>query len=139
MIELVQLQHLVAVSEHGTISAAAEALHLSQPGLTRSLQRLEAELGVSLFDRKRNRAALNRLGEMAVIRARAVLASVNELGEELRSFEVRLSAITIGSCGPAPMWDLAAELGERYPEKTIASELGETDVLIEGWKRNVTV
>ena len=132
MIELTQLQHLVAVSEHGTISAAAEALHLSQPGLTRSLQRLEAELGVSLFDRKRNRAVLNRLGEMAVTRARAVLASVNELGEELRSFEARLSAITIGSCGPAPMWDLAAELGERFPEKTITTELGDTDALIEG-------
>ena len=37
MIELAQLQQLIAVSEHGTISAAAEELHLSQPALTRSM------------------------------------------------------------------------------------------------------
>ncbi|MBO5496209.1 MAG: LysR family transcriptional regulator, partial [Oscillospiraceae bacterium] len=66
MIELEQLQQLIAVSEAGTISAAADSLHLSQPALTRSLQRLEAELGVSLFHRKRNRVALNDVGELAL-------------------------------------------------------------------------
>ena len=135
MIELVQLQHLIAVSEHETISAAAESLHLSQPALTRSLQRLEKELGVTLFDRKRNRAELNNVGEMAVARARAVLDSVGEMALELREYEARLSTIAIGSCGPACMLDLAAELGERFPEKAIASELGETEALIEGLVR----
>ena len=135
MIELEQLQQLIAVSEAGTISAAADSLHLSQPALTRSLQRLEAELGVSLFHRKRNRVALNDVGELALARARGVLDSVSEMGEELRIYETRLSTLTIGSCGPAPMWDLAAELGERFPEKTIATELGETDALIEGLER----
>ena len=135
MIELEQLQQLIAVSEYGTISSAADAMHLSQPALTRSLQRLEAELGVSLFHRKRNRVALNDVGELALARARGVLDSVSEMGEELRIYETRLSTLTIGSCGPAPMWDLAAELGERFPEKTIATELGETDALIEGLER----
>lgn len=135
MIELEQLQQLIAVSEYGTISSAADAMHLSQPALTRSLQRLEAELGVSLFDRKCNRVVLNGIGELAVTRARGVLDSVSEMGEELRIYETRLSTLTIGSCGPAPMWDLAAELGERFPEKTIATELGETDALIEGLER----
>ena len=135
MIELEQLQQLIAFSEYGTISSAADAMHLSQPALTRSLQRLEAELGVSLFHRKRNRVVLNGIGELAVTRARGVLDSVNEMAAELRIHEVQLSTITIGSCGPAPMWDLAAELGEHYPEKTIATELGETDALIEGLER----
>ena len=132
MIALEQLQQLIAVSEYGTISSAADAMHLSQPALTRSLQRLEAELGVSLFDRKRNRVVLNGIGELAVTRARGVLDSVNEMAAELRIHEVQLSTITIGSCGPAPMWDLAAELGEHYPEKTIATELGDDDALIQG-------
>lgn len=132
MIELAQLQQLIAVSQHGTISAAANALHLSQPALTRSMQRLEAELGVTLFDRKRNRAVLNRVGEMAVARAVGVLDSVGEMAQELRLFEARLSTIAVGSCGPAPMWDLAAELADRFPEKTLSTELGETDALIEG-------
>ena len=132
MIELAQLQQLIAVSQHGTISAAANALHLSQPALTRSMQRLEAELGVTLFDRKRNRAVLNRVGEMAMARAVGVLDSVGEMAQELRLFEARLSTIAVGSCGPAPMWDLAAELADRFPEKTLSTELGETDALIEG-------
>lgn len=132
MIELQQLKQLIAVSECGTISAAADSLHLSQPALTRSLQRLEAELGVALFDRRRNRATLNRVGEMAVLRSKAVLDSVRDMAEELHLLEARLSTIAIGSCGPASMWDLAAELGEHYPDRTIASELGETDALIEG-------
>ena len=135
MIELAQLQQLIAVSEYGTISAAAEELHLSQPALTRSLQRLESELGVTLFDRKRNRAALNRVGEMAVIRARSVLDAVDDMAMELRLYAARLSTITIGSCGPAPMWDLAAELAERNPEKTISTELGDTEILLAGLKR----
>jgi len=135
MIELAQLQQLIAVSEHGTISAAAEELHLSQPALTRSLQRLEGELGVTLFDRKRNRAALNRVGEMAVTRARSVLSAVDDMAVELRLYAARLSTIAIGSCGPAPMWDLAAELAERYPEKTLSTELGEPEALLAGLKR----
>ncbi len=135
MIELVQLQHLIAVSEHGTISAAADVMHLSQPALTRSLQRLEKELGVTLFDRKRNRAVLNQVGELAVNRAKAVLASMEDLAMDLQVYAARLSTIAIGSCGPAPMWDLAAELGERYPEHTIASELADTETLISGLQK----
>ncbi len=132
MIELEQLQHLVAVSEHGTISAAAEAQHLSQPALTRSLQRLEAELGVTLFDRKKNRAVLNAVGELAVNKARILLGTAEDMAIELRLFAGRMATVAIGSCGPAPMWDLAAELFERFPGKAISSELGETEALIEG-------
>ena len=49
--ELYQLEHLLAFAEHGTLSGAAERLHLSQPALSRSMRRLEAELQVPLFDR----------------------------------------------------------------------------------------
>ena len=135
MIELAQLKQLIAVSEQGTISAAAEALHLSQPALTRSLQRLEQELGVTLFDRKRNRAVLNEVGAMAVARSRTVLDSVSDLAAELRLYAARLSTIAIGSCGPAPMWDLAAELAERFPDRALSTELGDTEALIAGLQR----
>ena len=57
--ELEQLRQLDAIARRGTMSAAARALHLSQPALSRSLARLEAELGQPLFDRLgRRRAAL---------------------------------------------------------------------------------
>ncbi len=135
MLELVQLSHLIAVSKHSTISAAAESLHLSQPALTRSLQRLEAELGVALFDRKRNRAVLNEVGAMAVAQAQGVLNAVTDMAAELRQYAARLSTISIGSCGPAPMWDLAAELAERFPDRALSTESGDTESLIEGLNR----
>lgn len=53
MIEFNQLEHLVAIAKNKTISKAAEELLISQPGLTRSMQRLEDDLGLSLFDRKK--------------------------------------------------------------------------------------
>ena len=48
---LQQLQYFLAAIEHGSFSAAAEALHLAQPSLSEQVRRLEAELGVALFQR----------------------------------------------------------------------------------------
>ena len=65
MFELYQLEQLLAVSECGTLSQAAEQLHLSQSALSRSMQRLEAELQVTLFTRQKNWIELNECGRMA--------------------------------------------------------------------------
>ena len=54
MMELYQLIQLVAISDCGTMSSAAEKLHLSQPALSRSMQKLEEELQVALFERQKN-------------------------------------------------------------------------------------
>lgn len=66
MIEFNQLEHLVAIAKNKTISKAAEELLISQPGLTRSMQRLEEDLGLSLFNRKKNKIELNDNGLLAV-------------------------------------------------------------------------
>ena len=57
--ELYQLEQLLAFAECGTLSGAAERLHLSQPALSRSMQRLEGVLQVSLFDRQKNKIKYN--------------------------------------------------------------------------------
>ncbi len=51
MHDIRHLQHFVAIMEHASISEAAARVHISQPALTKSLQRLEGSLGASLFDR----------------------------------------------------------------------------------------
>lgn len=53
MAELNQFYQLVAIADTGTLSKAAEIVHISQPALTRSIQKLEAEWNVTLFDRQK--------------------------------------------------------------------------------------
>ena len=53
MIEIHLLEQLDAFAEYGTLSEAAEKLHTSQPALTRSMKKLESELGVTLFIRSK--------------------------------------------------------------------------------------
>ena len=50
--DLRHLRNLLAVMDEGSIGKAADKLHISQPALTKSIQRLEEQLGVKLFDRK---------------------------------------------------------------------------------------
>lgn len=72
------LRHFTLVAEHGTITAAARHAHLTQPALTASIQRLEAELGGKLFARGPSGATLTAAGEALLPRARAALAAVEE-------------------------------------------------------------
>ena len=58
-----QLRALVAVARHGSFSAAAAALKLTQPGVSRQVQKVERELGVPLFIRRRGGVTLTAAGE----------------------------------------------------------------------------
>ncbi|MFD0704055.1 LysR family transcriptional regulator, partial [Slackia equolifaciens] len=58
-----QLRQLDAVARLGTISAAATRLRISQPALSRSLARLESELGAQLLDRRGKSVAMSAAGE----------------------------------------------------------------------------
>lgn len=51
MIETYLLQQLIAFSKNGTLSAASENLHISQPALSQSMKKLEDILGVPIFER----------------------------------------------------------------------------------------
>ena len=68
--ELERLRQLECTADLGTFSAAAKALHISQPALSRSMQRLEADLGVSLFERVGKRSSLSPTGIAALEWAR---------------------------------------------------------------------
>lgn len=70
MIELEQLKQLIAFAKHGTLSKASENLYISQPALSRSIQKLEKTLGVELFDRKKNKMKLNKNGKTVIKKCR---------------------------------------------------------------------
>lgn len=85
MIEFNQLEHLVSIAKNKTISKAAEELLISQPGLTRSMQRLEDDLGLSLFNRKKNKIELNENGKLAVEFAQKLLDGREEMIKDLQN------------------------------------------------------
>lgn len=69
----------VTVAESGSISAASRELHLTQPAVSRRIQRLESTLGATLIDRKTRPFALTDAGRLAVERCRRFLSIVEEL------------------------------------------------------------
>ncbi|MBS0466783.1 MAG: LysR family transcriptional regulator [Proteobacteria bacterium] len=71
--ELRQLRHFAAVARQGSISAAAQAVHIAQPALTRQMQALEDELGTLLFERSKRGVTLTDAGRQLLIDADKVL------------------------------------------------------------------
>lgn len=94
------LTTFATVAELGSVSAAADALHVTQPALSRQVQQLERQVGVSLFHRHRRRLNLTAAGHSYLAAAREVLASAEaarSLGEALaagRLERVRAAAPT---------------------------------------------
>ncbi len=78
-IDLDDLRAFLAVAESGSVTTAATRLHLSQPAVTRRLQRLEADLGVELFDRHSKPMTPTAAGRAALDKGRRILQSVDDL------------------------------------------------------------
>ncbi len=69
------LEAFVAVTQHSSVSAAASALFITQPAVTRRVQALEAALGTELFDRIGKRLSLTEAGEVLLERANTLLTA----------------------------------------------------------------
>lgn len=76
--ELRHLHYFVAIAEERSFTRAAERLWVAQPGLSTQIRRLEAELGIKLFERHTRGVDLTSAGELFLERARAALAAADE-------------------------------------------------------------
>lgn len=81
--KLQNFREAVAVAEQGSIRAAARALKVTQPGLTRSLADLERQLGGALFERRARGVVPTPLGQAFVRRAASILHEVRRTREEI--------------------------------------------------------
>jgi DNA-binding transcriptional LysR family regulator len=73
--ELRHLRYFVAIAEERSFTRATERLWVAQPGLSTQMRRLEAELGVQLFERHTRGVDLTQAGELFLARARVAIAA----------------------------------------------------------------
>ena len=137
MIELYELRQFAAFASAGTLSEAAENLHLSQPALSRNMKKLEDDLGVTLFERKKNKLELNENGEYVLELAKKLLDDADTFAAKARDFDRRNRTIALGVCAPAPSWRLAPLISNLYPHMTLQTEMDEDKRLLMDLENNV--
>jgi len=129
-----QLIYVVTVAECGSVTRAAEKLHLSQPSLSNQIIHLEQELGIALFARVRKRVHLTEAGEVFVRHAQRILNDMQALAERMedyaanRSGRVRIGALPIMCALHIP--ELIGGFHSEYPSITLTlQERGSAELL----------
>ncbi|SOF00143.1 transcriptional regulator, LysR family [Burkholderia sp. OK233] len=103
------LDYLLAVEEHGGIGKAAEALGMSQPALTKAIQRVEAQTGLALFQRTANGVAPTQAGSLFLARARRIALEYEDALKEMHA--IRSGEQGVLSLGYSPTVPAALVLG----------------------------
>ena len=132
MVELYVLRQFVTFADAGTLSEAADILHLSQPALSRNMKKLEEDLEITLFERKKNHMTLNKNGEYVLGMARKLLEDADSFTTKARDFDRKNRTISLGVCAPAPMWMLTPLITNTYPHMSLRTEMDQADRLLSG-------
>jgi DNA-binding transcriptional LysR family regulator len=99
---LEDLRYFVAVAEQGHVGRAAQQLGVSQPALTKGIQRLEGELGLQLFERGPRGMALTTVGAAFFERARQLCVGIDDAVQE--ASDLHLGAIGVVRVGVSPIF-----------------------------------
>lgn len=119
MVENSLLNALVIFEKNGTLSKAAEILRISQPALSRSMKKLEEEVGVPLFIRGKNSIQLNENGKMLAMEAEKLLRQQEEVLKKIRQFDESNRRLRIGISAPGPRIAYKEKIQNLYPEAKI--------------------
>jgi DNA-binding transcriptional LysR family regulator len=132
-----QLEYFVAVAEAGSVTGAAQAIHLSQSALSTALVELERALDVQLLLRHHARGVtLTSAGEQLLVASRRLLRQAAELADEARGLgdEVTgtLHLACFGVLAPYVLPELLAEAAARLPMLEITTSEVDLAELVEG-------
>ncbi len=130
MIDTYLLEQLLAVYKYGTLSAAADAIHLSQPTLSRSMRKLEDEIGVPLFIHGKNKIVLNETGCLVAEYRIKIKQLETDMLNHARKLSRINNSIVWGSCARTPYVELGKILSSVYNDKEIVCEIESENKLI---------
>ena len=125
--KLSQLKGFISICECGSVTAAAESLHISQPSLSVMIQELEAEFGLLLFSRGKRRLILTDEGKEFLQNAIEIVSRTEKLEERMKWLGRNTKNIRLGVPSMASVFlysKLIAAFNEKYP--FIRVEMSET-------------
>lgn len=129
------MQYYLAVVREGTISAAAQALHVAQPSLSRQMKELEEELGVTLFVRGNRKITLTEEGMVLRKRAEEMVRLMQMTEEEISQIKNHISgSVRIGA---GESWSFhylsraAASIAAEHPDIRFHITSGDTQDLMD--------
>ncbi|MBN2623037.1 MAG: LysR family transcriptional regulator [Acidimicrobiales bacterium] len=91
---LQQLRYIVATADEGTMTRAAETIHVAQPALSRAIRSFEREIGVTVFERKGRGVRITREGADVIAGARRILSEVERLSSIGTSHALRVCSVS---------------------------------------------
>ena len=119
--DLNQLAHFLAVSKAGNFTRAAAEIGISQPALSRSIQKIEKAIGEPLFERQPKGLKLTEIGSLFLVRANQIRDLVEdtfaELNEASNRVQVRLAVIP--TIAPYLLPKVLRKFGQRHPNVKI--------------------
>jgi DNA-binding transcriptional LysR family regulator len=118
-LDLRRLRYFLAVAEELSFSRAADRLYMAQQPLSAAIQKLEAELGVQLFDRSSRRVALTPAGEALIPKARAAVAAAEEAYTTVRNVAMGIAGVLrvgVSHAAHPTAMAILGELSARHPE-----------------------
>lgn len=132
-LKLAHLRMIVALAEHGQVSAAAQVLSISQPAASRMIAEMEGILKVPLCARHSRGVALTAYGEALARRARAILLELREVDRELSDLRTgKGGSVSIGAV-TAPAIDIVVpavrQVREKHPRIEVNIQVDTSAVL----------
>lgn len=134
MVDYNILKQFVTFYQTGTLRETAKKMHISQPALTRNMQKLEAVFEVPLFHRTKNSISLNETGLMAAEDAAMLLKQTENMLQHVRNFDRAGRTIRLGSCTPIHVAKIIQRISAFHPTASISSEVKDIPQLLEGIK-----
>jgi DNA-binding transcriptional LysR family regulator len=123
MLDIRHIKHAMSLAEHGHFARAAEACHISQPAMTRSIQTLEKLLGVKLFHRQRGGVEPTEFGVLLIRRSADLVLKVEDIEREIyltRNLELGTLVVGVGPYFAATLAGaIAAKLHGQSPKLQI--------------------